>query len=163
MSWLLRGSLFALIVLFASAPAQADTQSVYQFDTQAEEQRFQSLIEVLRCPKCQNQNIADSNAPISKDMRAAVYRMMNEGKSDEDITNALVARFGEFVRYTPKVDKRTFLLWATPALVVLIGIIIVLLTVGRSRQRASESVDLTEEERSRAARLLRDNDNDRTS
>src|SRR5690554_7862745 len=89
---------------------------VYDFDTRAEEQRYQNLIAELRCPKCQNQNIADSNAPISKDMRDEVYRMMQGGASNDEIVGALVDRFGEFVQYKPPVDKRTIFLWAFPAI-----------------------------------------------
>ena len=69
-------SVFAWLLLVTIAPmSAADARDVYGFDTQAQEQRFQTLISELRCPKCQNQNIADSNAPISKDMRDEVYRM----------------------------------------------------------------------------------------
>ncbi len=148
--------LFATLMLIGSV--QANTKNVYPFDSRAEEQRFQTLTSELRCPKCQNQNIADSNAPISKDMRDAVYRMMNDGASDEEITNELVSRFGEFVRYKPEVDKRTFVLWATPALVVFIGVVIVLLTVSRSRRADDEERPLSETERARAASLLNENE-----
>ena len=141
-------------LLLSAGPSSAEVRDVYQFDTRAQEQRFQSLIAVLRCPKCQNQNIADSNAPISKDMRDAVYRMMQNGASDEEITNELVSRFGEFVRYKPEVDQRTILLWATPAIVVLIGVIIVVMTVRRSANSRQSEAPLTDEERARAARLL---------
>lgn len=149
-------ALFATLMLIGSV--QANTKNVYPFDSRAEEQRFQTLTSELRCPKCQNQNIADSNAPISKDMRDAVYRMMNDGASDEEITNELVSRFGEFVRYKPEVDKRTFVLWATPALVVFIGVVIVLLTVSRSRRADDEERPLSETERARAASLLNENE-----
>jgi len=78
---------FAWLLLMTIAPMSvADARDVYGFDTQAQEQRFQTLISELRCPKCQNQNIADSNAPISKDMRDEVYRMMSDGASNEEIS-----------------------------------------------------------------------------
>ena len=84
------GILLALIL--SSAPAAGQSRDIYQFDSSEQEQRFQTLTAELRCPKCQNQNIADSNAPISKDMREAVHRMMLDGASNEEITNALVSR-----------------------------------------------------------------------
>lgn len=152
--------LFFLMVLVAlfSSPVVGETSDLYEFDSRQQEQRFQSLIAELRCPKCQNQNIADSNAPISKDMREAVYRMMMDGASDEEITNELVSRFGEFVRYKPEVDQRTIMLWATPALVVFIGVLIIVMTVRRSGRVDTTTDTLSDEERARASRLLNDGD-----
>jgi cytochrome c-type biogenesis protein CcmH len=147
-----------LVLILSSASVAGQARDVYQFDSREQEQRFQTLNAELRCPKCQNQNIADSNAPISKDMREAVYQMMSDGASDEEITNALVSRFGEFVRYKPEVDQRTIMLWATPALVVFTGIVIVVLTVRRSGRADPRSDALTDEERERASRLLNDRD-----
>ncbi len=150
---------FALLLtlILSCATALGQARDVYRFDSRELEQRFQNLTAELRCPKCQNQNIADSNAPISEDMRNEVYRMMRQGASDEEITSALVSRFGEFVRYKPKVEGRTILLWATPALVVLIGVVIVVVTVRRSGPKATDGV-LSNEERARASRLLNDRD-----
>lgn len=149
---------FALVLALAltSASVTGQARDLYQFDSRAQEQRFQTLIAELRCPKCQNQNIADSNAPISKDMRAEVYRMMTDGASDKEITAALVSRFGEFVHYNPGVDRRTIMLWATPALVVMIGALVVAFTVRRSRRADTGANALTDEERARASRLLDD-------
>jgi|AntRauTorcE11898_2_1112593.scaffolds.fasta_scaffold01173_6 cytochrome c-type biogenesis protein CcmH len=147
-----------LVLILSSASVAGQARDVYQFDSREKEQRFQALNAELRCPKCQNQNIADSNAPISKDMREEVHRMMSDGASDEEITNALVSRFGEFVRYKPEVDSRTIMLWATPALVVFIGVVIVALTVRRSGRADTSGDALTDEERARASRLLNDRD-----
>lgn len=148
-----------LVLILSSASVAGQARDVYQFDSPEKVQRFQTLSAELRCPKCQNQNIAGSNAPISKDMREEVHRMMTDGASDEEITNALVSRFGEFVRYKPEVDSRTILLWATPVLVVLIGLVIVALTVRRSGRAYTSGDALTDEERARAFRLLNDSDN----
>ncbi|HBF93146.1 MAG TPA: cytochrome c-type biogenesis protein CcmH, partial [Marinobacter adhaerens] len=90
---------YLMLVLLLSGAAAAEVADVYDFSDRAQEQRYQNLIAELRCPKCQNQNIADSNAPISKDMRDVVYRMMKDGASNEEIVESLVGRFGEFVRY----------------------------------------------------------------
>lgn len=135
-----------LLVLLLSGGAAAEVADVYDFSDRAQEQRYQNLIEELRCPKCQNQNIADSNAPISKDMRDAVYRMMKDGASNEEIVESLVGRFGEFVRYKPELDSRTFLLWATPAIAVLGGLLVVAGVVIRSRRAGPESPALSAEE-----------------
>lgn len=163
MTGAIRGGIL-LVLILSSASVAGQSRDIYQFDSREQEQRFQTLTSELRCPKCQNQNIADSNAPISKDMREAVHRMMSDGASDEEITNALVSRFGEFVRYKPEVDGRTIMLWATPALVVFIGIIIVALTVRRSSRANTDADTLTDAERDRASRLLNDGDkNDHSS
>jgi cytochrome c-type biogenesis protein CcmH len=159
---MIRIAFMALVVLLAG-PAIAQVADVYEFDSRAQEQRYQNLIAELRCPKCQNQNIADSNAPISKDMRAEVYRMMKDGASNEAIVEALVARFGEFVRYKPEFDSRTFLLWATPALAVLGGLLVVTVVVVRSRRDGPDAPALSKEEKARVDEMLAGGDQDRPS
>ena len=99
--------------LLASAQAAIDT---FEFANDAERQRYRSLIEELRCPKCQNQNIADSDAPIATDLRNEIFRMLEEGKSNEEIIDFLVSRYGDFVLYKPPLTSRTLLLWYGPAL-----------------------------------------------
>ena len=153
---------YLMLVLLLSGAAAAEVADVYDFSDRAQEQRYQNLIAELRCPKCQNQNIADSNAPISKDMRDEVYRMMSDGASNEEIVGALVDRFGEFVRYKPEVDSRTILLWATPAIVVLGGLMVVAGIVIRSRRAGQDEPALTDEERARASRMLDGDDSSRT-
>jgi cytochrome c-type biogenesis protein CcmH len=147
-----------VLALLLPAFAAADVADVYEFSDRAEEQRYQNLIAELRCPKCQNQNIADSNAPISKDMRDVVYRMMNDGASNEEIVESLVGRFGEFVRYKPEFDSRTFLLWATPAIAVFGGLLVVAGVVIRSRRSGPESPALSAEEKARVDKMLTDED-----
>jgi cytochrome c-type biogenesis protein CcmH len=146
--------LFLLVIFSIPGVVTADVANVYNFDTIQQEQRFQKLAEELRCPKCQNQNIADSGAPIAKDMRNEVYRMMRAGASDEDIMNALVSRFGEFVRYKPEVEKRTLLLWATPFIAVFGGLMIVVGVVIRSRRNADREPALTAAQKARAEKIL---------
>lgn len=144
----------ATLVLLTAGLARADVAAVYDFDTREQEVRYQNLIAELRCPKCQNQNIADSNAPISQDMRNEVYKMMQAGASNEEIVDALVARFGEFVRYKPELDSRTFLLWATPAISVFGGLLVVAGVVIRARRSEQQAAALSAEERSRAEQIL---------
>jgi cytochrome c-type biogenesis protein CcmH len=149
---------FLLLALLLPALAVADVADVYDFSDRAQEQRYQNLIAELRCPKCQNQNIADSNAPISKDMRDVVYRMMKDGASNEEIVESLVGRFGEFVRYKPELDSRTFLLWATPAIAVFGGLLVVAGVVIRSRRAGPESPALSAEEKARVDKMLAEQD-----
>ncbi|PXX90989.1 cytochrome c-type biogenesis protein CcmH [Marinobacter vulgaris] len=160
-----RPVLIALLLMSygPSLMAEPEPEDVYSFDTREQEERFQNLTSELRCPKCQNQNIADSNAPISKDMRAEVYLMMSEGASNEEIVGALVGRFGEFVRYKPEVDRRTILLWATPVIAVVIGLLVVATIVIRARRYGDSEPTLSNEERARASRILAGDDSDRAS
>ncbi|SFM79544.1 cytochrome c-type biogenesis protein [Marinobacter pelagius] len=148
----------ATLFILTAGLTQADVAAVYDFDTREQEVRYQNLIAELRCPKCQNQNIADSNAPISQDMRNEVYEMMQAGASNEEIVDALVARFGEFVRYKPELDSRTFLLWATPAIAVFGGLLVVAGVVIRSRRVERQAAGLSAEERARAEQILKGQD-----
>lgn len=93
----------------------------YSFSSPELEVRYHSLSQELRCPKCQNQNIADSNAPIARDLRVVLYEQLEAGATDDEILAFMVARYGEFVRYRPGVDRNTVLLWASPALLLLAG------------------------------------------
>ncbi|MGO1659235.1 MAG: cytochrome c-type biogenesis protein [Marinobacter sp.] len=143
-----------LVAMMAPGMTAADVDAVYDFDSRSEEQRYQNLISELRCPKCQNQNIADSNSPISKDMRNAVYQMMLDGKSNDDIVDSLVGRFGEFVKYKPDLESRTFVLWATPFIAVLGGILLVVGVVIRSRRAGMAAPELSAEEQARIDKML---------
>src|SRR5690554_8220384 len=96
-----------LLVLALMAPLALAAIDTYEFDIEEQRQRFYQLSSELRCPKCQNQNIADSDAPIAMDLRREVYRMLNEGKDNEEIVDFLVARYGEFVRYKPALTPAT--------------------------------------------------------
>jgi cytochrome c-type biogenesis protein CcmH len=143
-----------VMAVMASGISAADVAAVYDFDTRSEEQRYQNLIAELRCPKCQNQNIADSNSPISKDMRNVVYQMMLGGASNDEIVESLVGRFGEFVKYKPDLDSRTFMLWATPVIAVLGGLLVVAGVVVRSRRAGTVAPALSTDEQARIDKML---------
>ena len=98
---------------------------VYQFKDEEKQHRFQTLVAELRCPKCQNQNLADSNSEIATDLRMKVYQMLEKNKSDEVIIDYMLERYGEFVLYKPRVSGQTLLLWYGPILLLLIGLIII--------------------------------------
>ncbi|EAZ3043875.1 cytochrome c-type biogenesis protein CcmH, partial [Salmonella enterica] len=105
--------LVLVLVLVMAAPARATTD-VMPFRNEAQEQQFRQLTEQLRCPKCQNNSIADSNAMIATDMRRKVYDLMQEGKSRQEIIDYMVARYGNFVTYDPPLTPLTVLLWVLP-------------------------------------------------
>lgn len=151
--------LVLLLALGGVAQAAIDT---YEFASEAERARYRQLTEELRCPKCQNQNIADSDAPIAMDLRAEIYRMLEAGDSNAQIIDYLVARYGDFVLYKPPVSGRTLLLWYGPA-GLLVGGFIVLAVIVRRRRRSDgpTATGLTSEEQQRLARLLEQTSEDK--
>ena len=111
-------------VAVAQVQAAADLAPP-QFTDEAEQARFHHLTSELRCVMCQNQSLADSNAQIAHDLRREVLDLMREGKSDREVKQFLVERYGEFVLYKPEVTPGTWLLWFGPLVLVLIGGIVV--------------------------------------
>ena len=106
--------------------------------TDEQTQRYQALIAELRCLVCQNQNIADSNAPLAQDLRAQVQEKILAGQSDTEIKRYLVERYGDFVLYRPPVKRSTWLLWGGPFLLLLLGLSIAWrIFVHRGREAAS--------------------------
>lgn len=105
-----------------------------QFATAEMRQRYYGLIGELRCPKCQNQNLADSDAPIATDLRNELYLLINDNYSDAEILAFMESRYGEFVLYAPPVNKVTAVLWVIPAGLGLLGIAIIAFIVSRNQQ-----------------------------
>ena len=134
------------------AHAAIDT---YEFANEADRERFRDLTKELRCPKCQNQDIADSNSPIAMDLRREIFRMLGEGKDNEQIIGFMVDRYGDFVRYKPALTGKTALLWFGPAGLLLGGVLVIGLIVRRRRaEHADISDTLSAEERQRLDQLL---------
>ncbi len=119
------------------------------------EKRLLAITAELRCLVCQNQTIADSNADLANDFRREIRKLIAEGKSDQEILDFMVARYGDFVRYRPPVKGTTLLLWAGPGVLLVIGLI-VLVRYLRRRNDAIADTELTAEERQEAEALLRD-------
>jgi cytochrome c-type biogenesis protein CcmH len=144
-----------LMTLLVSTGAHAAIDA-YEFRDEAERARYRTLVEELRCPKCQNQNIADSNAPIAMDLRREIFRMLEEGKSNDEIVEYLVARYGDFVRYKPPLNAKTMLLWYGPIGLLVIGFGVLAMILIRRRRADSTVGDhtLSEAERARLATLL---------
>lgn len=143
-----------LLGISLSGTAQAAIDA-YTFRDEAERARYSELTRELRCPKCQNQDIADSNAPIAADLRKEIYRMLGEGQSNRQIIDFMVDRYGEFVRYKPQLNSRTWLLWFGPAALLVLGLAVIGVIVGRRRRAGAQATDpLSAEERQRLAQLL---------
>ena len=147
-------TLLVAALLSWSVAAAIDT---YTFKSVEQEQQYRELTEQLRCPKCQNNSIADSNAIIAADMRTKVYELMMQGQDKQQVIDYMVARYGNFVTYEPPVTPATLILWVGPLLFVLIGGAVVIL---RSRQRRTSAVnqEFSEQEQQRLAALLKETD-----
>ncbi|ARQ75343.1 cytochrome c-type biogenesis protein CcmH [Pseudomonas fragi] len=141
------------LTLTGVAHAAIDT---YEFANDAERDRFRELTKELRCPKCQNQDIADSNAPIATDLRREIYRMLGEGKDNQQILDFMVARYGDFVLYKPALTSKTAVLWFGPLALLVGGLVVIGVIVGRRRRtgQVAGSDTLSAEERKRLDTLL---------
>ena len=117
-------NIFLLLIslsLHGNDYSQADFD-LYPFDTQEKEDLFYSLLNELRCPKCQSSNLAGSNSPISNDLKREVYVLVNKGKSSQEVKSFLVQRYGNFIIYNPPVEPQTYILWYGPFFLVLMAI-----------------------------------------
>ena len=144
-----------LLLLMLSGLAHARTTDTYTFDDPVTETRYKALIKELRCPKCQNQNLVDSNSPIAADLRREVYRLLMQGKSDIEIVDFMVKRYGEFVLYRPKLSSLTYVLWFGPLVLIIFGVTVVIAMV-RKRSTNKKLVALSSEQRAKLDQLLKD-------
>ncbi len=118
------------------------------FDEPDHEARYKRLIAELRCLVCQNQNLADSNAELAKDLRSETYSMIKAGKTDEEIVTFMVNRYGDFVLYRPPVKSTTFLLWFGPLILAALGGVILLVQIKRrARRKPPDELSVQEQQR----------------
>ena len=145
--WWQAGLLALLLALQPTvARAQVGTDvAPLQFADAAEEQRFRALVSELRCVMCQNQSLSDSNAQIAYDLRREVLELMRQGKSDAEVKDFLVARYGDFVLYKPRMSAATWLLWLGPVLLLLGGGVAIARIVRRRGGHGSVAADDTQE------------------
>ncbi len=115
-------SRFALILLLLPLTLFARIES-HQFDNASQEALYIQLTKELRCLVCQNQNLADSNADLAKDLREKAYEMVKAGKTHDQITEYMIARYGDFVLYRPPVKNSTYLLWLGPFVFLLLALL----------------------------------------
>ena len=109
------------------------------FEDRAQEDRYNDLTLELRCLVCQNQNLADSDAPLAQDLRREIYDMMMTGQTDEQIKSFMVDRYGDFVLYRPPLQGNTLALWILPIFLLFVGAVIVFFTVrNRNRKLAAQ-------------------------
>ena len=144
--------LVLLVVAFVLAGAVHAADALNAAADPQLEKRVMRVAEELRCLVCQNQTIADSNAPLAVDLRDQVRDRMKQGASDQEIIDYLVARYGDFVRYRPPLKASTAVLWFGPALLLLVAFFVLLRRLRAARREAPET--LSEAEHARAASLL---------
>lgn len=131
----------------------------YEFDNEVDRKRYVSFIEEMRCPKCQNQNLSGSDSPIAADLRRELYFLIQDGRSDMEIVDFMVERYGEYILYRPRLSSATVLLWFGPVVLLILAIVILIKVV--LKRRASGSVtdstgqaELSAAERARLEALL---------
>jgi len=143
----------AMVTLFSSLVLAAPVDT-YVFKDKVTEIRFNALNKELRCPKCQNQNLADSNSPIAADLRREVYDMLQQGKADMEIIDFMVSRYGEFVLYRPRVSSLTYLLWYGPTGLLIIGAIVVVIVLRRKPVKNAQK-PLNNDQKEKLAQILK--------
>ncbi|MBR7888659.1 cytochrome c-type biogenesis protein CcmH [Marinomonas sp. A79] len=122
-----------LLMAVLAWPVSAQEQIV--FSSELNQTRYQALVTELRCPKCQNQNVADSESSIALDLRRLVFEMIEQGKTDQEIIDYMVARYGAFVLYRPEHSSATFLLWYGPFILLAVGVLAFVLIIVSNRKR----------------------------
>ena len=144
--------LFLTALLFSSVAFSAI--DALNFTSPQQESDYHQLTQSLRCPQCQNNNIADSNATIAVDMRGKVFELLQEGKSKNDVVDYMVARYGNFVTYDPPITASTLVLWIAPLLLVLLGLVFLLRRKPKAQSAVKSQDVLTDEDNARLAELL---------
>jgi len=142
--------LMFLVIAVVLTPAYAGPVNTYDFASKDQEALFNKLSNELRCLVCQNQAISDSNADLAKDLRDEIYGMLQQGKSEDEIVEFMVARYGDFVLYRPPMKPVTWLLWFGPGIALLVGFFFVLRIVKKQKQAAAVEMSSEETERLKA-------------
>jgi cytochrome c-type biogenesis protein CcmH len=133
--------------------ADASPVETFEFQDEVTKVRFQALSKELRCPKCQNQNLADSNSTVASALRLELYNLLIQGRADSEIIDLMVGRYGEFVLYRPRVSSVTYILWFGPVLLILIGIIVVIVIL-RKKPATQENLVLDSQQQEKLKQLL---------
>jgi len=123
----------ALLAMGLSAPSFAVIET-YEFDNPVQEKRYHHFTVELRCPKCQNQNLNDSDSPIAADLRRELHSLLIDGKSDTEITAFMVDRYGDFILYRPRLNNETMVLWFAPGILLLLGGVLIVVIARRARK-----------------------------
>lgn len=124
---------FILLILLAICKQTIAAEDYYTFNSNEQQQRFALLTSQLRCLVCQNQTLAESNAPLAVNFRNQIYEKIMSGQSDKSITEYLVSRYGNFILYQPPFDKSTIVLWCGPFVMLFLGVIFLFYSIRKSK------------------------------
>ncbi|WP_414482946.1 heme lyase NrfEFG subunit NrfF [Shewanella putrefaciens] len=137
--------------------AIATPVDTYEFKSPDNQKRALSLAHSLRCPQCQNQNLIDSNSPVASDLRLEVFKMVDEGKGDDEIIEFMTSRYGEFVLYKPKMEAKTYILWLGPIGLLIIGLAIGYIFIRKQRISGNTPQEISAEDQQALDALLKRN------
>ncbi len=149
-------SCLLLLVSILPFAAQAKIEA-HRFEDPQQEATYNKLVHELRCLVCQNQNLADSNAELARDMRRKTYQMVLDGKKEKEIADFMVSRYGDFVMYRPPLKSTTVFLWFGPVLLIILAAVVVVVFMRKQKPRVAGEV--SEQQQQRAHSLL-DEDED---
>ncbi|MBK9955186.1 MAG: cytochrome c-type biogenesis protein CcmH [Rhodocyclaceae bacterium] len=148
--------LFALLAAFLLATGAIGKEAAPLAEDEAVEKRLLNIAEELRCLVCQNESLAGSRADLAEDLRREVRGLIKQGKTDQEVKDFLVSRYGDFVLYAPPVKPTTWLLWGGPFVLLAAGVV-ALFAYLRRRGGQVGKAELTEDDEKRAEALLKDN------
>jgi cytochrome c-type biogenesis protein CcmH len=146
-----------VLVLSMVTSAIATPVDTYEFKSPDNQKRALSLAHSLRCPQCQNQNLIDSNSPVASDLRLEVFKMVDEGKGDDEIIEFMTSRYGEFVLYKPKMEAKTYILWLGPIGLLIIGLAIGYIFIRKQRISGNTPQEISAEDQQALDALLKRN------
>ena len=149
----MRTVILAVLLGLLSTPLMAK-DAVPLLDQNVDEERYKALTSELRCQKCQNQTIYDSKAGLADDMKRIVRDQIKQGKSDEEIVDYMVQRYGDFIRYKPAFKSSTMLLWIGPFILLIIGVAMLFIQI-RKRRQMTVDAPLSAEDHARVEELLK--------
>lgn len=130
----MRHLIFSTLLIIFAFPAYAGIE-VHKFASPEQEARYKKLTDELRCLVCQNQNLADSNAPLAKQLRDDAYEMIKDGKTDQQVIDFMVQRYGDFVLYSPPLKPTTYVLWIGPFVLLVFAVFILQIIIRRNRKQ----------------------------
>ena len=133
-------TLVCILCLLSFTAESESSKEVYSFVIDENQERFYTLLETYRCPKCQSSNLSGSNAPIAKDLKREIHRLIEEGKTDKQIEAFLRSRYGDFILYKPALRKNTLILWLGP-FILLSLIIFLVVSWNMSSKRKSKDLE----------------------
>lgn len=116
--------IFLFFITFSYLSYSNYTDEILSFENIESRDLYYNLIEELRCPKCQNQNLLDSNAPLAQDLKNQLYVLINDGYKKNEIKDYMRSRYGDFILYNPPLNSNTIVLWILPAILLITGVII---------------------------------------